>query len=1296
MNHSNSFIKGQSLTSPEVQENQSFVNALNGQLNYNGRELSFSNKNGTLKIVTPIDFKSIVKEIVGNFPFEDELILFTKSSEDEIKGHTWSVKEVSENSYTFDKIHEADYNFEDGTRLRTVGVNENRIYKRVYFTDGKQDFRSINVAYPELSNLSIDELNVFPKTPLGPPIVKDITSGGSVKASMVQYCYRLVSINGNMTKFSMYSDRSVILNNYSDLNGNETAGLAGDNTGKIVKIEITDIDFSKFKIIEAYAINYEIKDTITSVALLGKQNLKDNKVVFYHDGTESTSAITIDEILSNSNDFKIVQTIETFENLFLAADITYSEIEDYDFDSKIIQANLVNVPFTDDYNPNPKSFKYLPYGNDTNNLVLGGESKNYKNGNGIRISFTVEQEEMSEAEYVNENLPNPNVSYGYNNDSITLTENYDKFGDRKFNESIRYSPNKASYQRGEVYRLGFKATKNNQNTFVKYIGDIYIPSVSDYVSYLDGDTYVKTSEKYVISEVSEGILYGNAIYLKVDVKLPQEIVDNFDHFEILRVKRKVSDKTILDQGVLFPTADYDPDYIYNDDDNKYPSGYSIRPGVQLNERISFINYASLYMNEEGYKLGSIYSFDSPKTVSQNQDYEEEILGNLKIISSLKVLKYENKILNKQKFNGYIPSGGHYYYNTGNYHRHILYKHVYYNFIEFETIEKGYFAGSNQIIPSGKFPSVDKYKLGNFGLGSWSNERQKEGLFNISSSDIDTMYYDDPNKNRFRLPSAAPTLFLKLSSDYLSQFEKIVFDGDYSEFPFLETRGILNTLDNNAGANWEERLDLKNGVTIISNLILVNLERTVTNQYGGRDDYAISQNQYTSIFKKKITTNEYSFVLRNGDIYIDIFHHQKFSLKDSPDMPSDFWNEPDKNVTTTGSISVVIETETPQIFAKGNKIISNGVDVEDGDNYTYNNAYISEDAKISITKPFNFEDVIDFPNLIQVSDVKLKGDQIDSWSNFNPVNFHELDLNKGDITNFIKIQNLLFATQSNEGLSQIFINSRAIIPSQDGRNIAIGTDSAINIEYSKEISKYGTSFFDSIAFADDSFMYLNDKFKKIIMFKGGVVSITDATFNQNSFYEKLKNKVINDVVGVYDERYSEMILCVDYGDNEQISVYFNNDNKFNVFCGNTDFKSNQFIQFKNKIFAKHNLNELHIKNEGTKGSYFGEVKNFEIEFVVNAAVQDVKMFDNFIGNIKSSDVKFKELKFSTNLTDEQVLLGNDDRYRIREGKHLIPYREKFRKPRMRGDYMNVKIIFDNSQNKEISIFEILTTIRKSFK
>ena len=102
------------------------------------------------------------------------------------------------------------------------------------------------------------------------------------------------------------------------------------------------------------------------------------------------------------------------------------------------------------------------------------------------------------------------------------------------------------------------------------------------------------------------------------------------------------------------------------------------------------------------------------------------------------------------------------------------------------------------------------------------------------------------------------------------------------------------------------------------------------------------------------------------------------------MPSDFWNQPDRNVTTTGSISVVIETETPQIFAKGNKIISNGVDVEDGDNYTYNNAYTSEDAKISITEPFNFQDVIDFPNLIQVSDVKLKGDQIDSWSNFNPV------------------------------------------------------------------------------------------------------------------------------------------------------------------------------------------------------------------------------------------------------------------------------------------------------------------------
>jgi hypothetical protein len=1295
MKHINSFEKGQTLISPEIQPNQSFINGHNGQLNYNGQELSFVNKNGTLKITMPTAFNDKVKEIVGDFAFEDELILFTKNSVTETLGNVWSVKETTENNYSFTQIHEAAYNFTDGTRLATSGVNENGNYKRVYFSDGEQPFRSININYANLATLSIEELNMFPETIMEPPIVTELNDGGALKPMIVQYCYRLVSFNGNVTKFSMFSDRTVVLNSYDDIKTQNTAGVPGDNTGKSIKITIDNIDFNQFRTIEAFALQYEVKDVMTSVKSLGIANLESSSVFFNHLGTEPDASVSIDEVLINSNNFKTVKVIETYENLFLAGNIGYEPIQDYTFDSKIIQSNSVGASFTEDYNPNPQWYEYIP-----GTYVHGGKSNGYDTGNGIRISFITEKEDLSESTYVNANLPNVDVSLGYQNELVSLLGDYDSFGNKAFNESIRYSPNKASYQRGEIYRLAFKASKDGKDSFVKYIGDIKIPSIDDSISYLNGDTAVFTTDKYNVSINENNKVKGIAIYLKVDLKLPQAIIDNYDFFEILRVKRDSTNKTIIDQGVLFPTADKDLTDTSTTSEN-YPSGYQYQQGVQLPKKISFINYVGLYLREVHYKLGNVYSFDSPRVVSQLQDYQENSFNKIKILSSLEILKYENKLIDAEEYNAYAPSGGHYFINTGNYHRHVLYSHE-----EIATrninVENEYFAGENQIVPSGKIPEKDTYQLANIGLPTWSGENERQNNFYVSVL-IDSLYYDNPRQCRFKMSSAAPTLFLKLETDYLAEFVKNTFDGtDYSKFPFLDTKGILsyNTSSGNAGAN--DRM-IVSGDVIISNLVLVNLERDLSNQYGGRNEFAISQNQYISIHKEKISGNTYSLEVGNGDIYIDMFHHQKFSLKNTPEYPGDFIGisqtgdaATDKPVSVTSSISVALETDLPQIFSKGDKLIKSGVNIDSGEVYVFNDAYVSQEAKVSITKPFNFEEVTEFPNLIQVSDIKLNGNSYDSWSVFKSANFHELDLDKGGITNFIRIKDLLFATQSNKGLSQIFINPRAIIPSSDGRNITIGSSSPVNIEYSKEISKYGTSFLNSIAVSDDAFMYFNDKYQKLILFKGGVLSVSDSTFNQNSFYEKLKGKVINSVTGVYDERYSEMILCINYGSNENISISYNCDNKFNLFNGTSDFISNHFINFQNKVFAKNDLNELHIKNEGSKGSYFETVKDFELEFVVNPSIEDVKIFDNFIGVINSSGIKFKSLSFKTNLVPEQTILAADTRYKIREGRHLVPYREIIGKPRMRGDYMIVKLVFDNSQNKNISITSVISAVRKSFK
>ena len=77
-----------------------------------------------------------------------------------------------------------------------------------------------------------------------------------------------------------------------------------------------------------------------------------------------------------------------------------------------------------------------------------------------------------------------------------------------------------------------------------------------------------------------------------------------------------------------------------------------------------------------------------------------------------------------------------------------------------------------------------------------------------------------------------------------------------------------------------------------------------------------------------------------------------------------------------------------------------------------------------------------------------------------------------------------------------------------------------------------------------------------------------------------------------------------------------------------------------------------------------------------------------------------IKFHTNLIPEQVILENDTRYKVREAIHIFPYRERIGEDkasvnRMRGSYLNVRIIFEN-KNELISIFNVVSTYRKSYK
>ena len=1321
----NNFMKGMMSTTPETEPNQFFTDGINGRLNYNGRELAFTNKDGTLLISAPSSFYIEAEEVVGHYSFEDELILFAKREESP-NGSVWSVKETAtENEYTFNKIHEGDYNFPEGVKLVCRGVFENEHFKRVYFTDGVNPLRTINVLEEDLINMPISRTPLFQEAELPAPTITGF-GAGSVKAMNVQYVYRLVSSSGSVSAFSRFTLMQSVMANYTTVE-KDTAVLAGESTGSSVEVAINlkQDAVDSFQVIECYAVCYEAKNSVTSVVTLGIRDVATENL-FIHSGGEPDANFSIDSVFvpGGANFFKTCKELEIIDNLLLVADMTYDGSEEENtFDPLIKQYDHAGNTWEGKYNPDPKQYLFdktwnPSYSDDRFDWIVGGESEGYKNGNGIRVSFRTFKNRLSYT-----NGPRGNV-----NEIRPNMSSLDAYGVSPSEDKSRYNPADASYQREEVYRFAIRFNSKGKESFVRYIGDFRIPSIDLYEAYYSGHesevapATPRTRYKISSSGGSGAKLHdGINLYPVFDVKLPKSITDKYDSYDILRVKRGPDDRTVIDQGLAYPMQ---KEVWTNPSDSAKARGYTLKRGSTASIGNCYRFCAGMYNptdqntnsgSDKSLKIGPfehrphlglpyanydhqnhVSSFDSPMTVSGMEDYS--LNGTVRYQPMAKVFCLDYNFINGS-FGKRAQDHGYW-----NYYRHVFFTHV--------GVDDGLLINRNEaLLTAGK--DVDQNIIKNYAFAnpmdsvSIGTDRPVLNLglttFSGNSTVGNSYYHTEQRENKCKTSTAERTLILR------SHFPcgKGSSVGTWSDDKFLY--GIKTYGTNGHFTPFEPVHSANNhdwpfwvGQSVVLNSLVISLVRDLDKQYGGRTDYAISNNTFIKCHTEDISKGEdigndikyYSSVVKNGDIYVDLFHHKKFHKEESPNLDTPGGGKEAYHDSLSGSFSVVLETHISQLHSKGKKLIKGVVDEVNSDVYIYNDAYESESNKTSITKPFNFKEVTSFPNQIQVSDLKINGDIYDSWSIFQTSNFHELELNNGRITNLINHKGNLYATQSNEGLYRIYINPRAIVQSQDGRSISIGQGDIVNIEDSDQISIHGTSFNKSVVISDEGFMFFNDKHRKVIMVTNGVAEISDITFNQSKIYDELKGKQINDVSAYYSERFSEMVLCVNYDTDKYMAICYNNSPLFNLFNGTSDAVSNMYIKFRDKIIARHNSNKLYLLDEGEKGNFFGTVKDTELEFVVNPNIEDVKIFDNFMGIIESNGVKFKEIRFYTNLNEEQVIYGDDYRYKIREGRHIVPLREQQGKPRMRGDYMKIRIIFDNSNNKLISIVSVLTQYRKS--
>ena len=194
-----------------------------------------------------------------------------------------------------------------------------------------------------------------------------------------------------------------------------------------------------------------------------------------------------------------------------------TDLNDYEFTFSTLQVQI-DSEYVYDFNSNTP----------TGQKVNGAISYGFNSGNGIRISFTTEDEKVLKK----------------------ATETYEG-NDKIFN---LYLPNlKKGFFKNEIYRLFIEFKTNQEKLFAIPLGDICIPKTDEIISFIDEDgNAVITTNKYVNQFTINNDLYVQKIKIKIEVRLNCKFKKDIKTYQLMYVERTEDNRTILAQGISAP------------------------------------------------------------------------------------------------------------------------------------------------------------------------------------------------------------------------------------------------------------------------------------------------------------------------------------------------------------------------------------------------------------------------------------------------------------------------------------------------------------------------------------------------------------------------------------------------------------------------------------------------------------------------------------------------------------------------------------------------------------------------
>lgn len=1159
-------------------------------------------------------------------------------------------------------------NFTPTTSVSTVGRYETENIQKVYWSDGTELLRSINIVNDN-TGIQVDNLNVVPNFSQSPIRIDSVEEGGRHKAGKIQYAYRLSALNG-ATSFFSAATGLVALNNSTFSDTDFLGNDLDDDVNKSVRVSIDNID-TAFEYVNIYSIFYSSINQVPQIRLVAEIEIPTGQTsISFLDTGSVISTITIEEFNSLGGRVFAADYLESRKNILFAGGITEDQFE-IDLDCRAYR-----------FRTSPSTHALIVEDSDASVTPALGYYV-YPNGNWEYRNFTASTiidsgtnwEVPETANVINqvndvyntniETIPD-NSKTIYQSDGVTLGGTgkivsyrfVNNIIDDVYNiDGVDISPSEeakllttTSHKRDEVYRYGIVFfNSRGQKSFVKWIGDVRIPNETS------GERTYKT----------DGTT-NNVSLVNVDIEftvnfaaIPADIRSQISGFQIVRVERTRADRSVIAQGVAIPSAT---------DNRATPIALSLRADLKAGVDAT---------NDIGRK---VIGFFSPETFMggltlQGTAYRLKYVG---FVSNFGIRSYTGADINFGDRNAAASSAV--FYPDATYPEVSVVREDLYKTSDLVDLKNLSILPSD---PENGPQNILTTRLTSGGTGSAvyrhavaSDGSGTEGAFSFA-----------PTGTILSLETAITGMFLDTGSLAAAK-----------EFPIVDLL-VDNYTSRYGGLTYQSRI--YNTYVPASEFVKSGTGNVTSTAKG--DIYVSVYEQFTSLIDPAAETSSDNVDRRQRVAIVPIESSVNYLLANQKPARLALLPGFSRIVLSFGSVTF---TNTPALLettAAGIQAYPESYPSDLKDFNSYNTVYsaVPRYPQFFVEDP-QFRPVEKLDTTIIASEIKTNGEIVDNWTRFLFANTLEVESDKGSLMGLLERADRLFFFQEN-GFGTVAVQDREVVTGSTGIPTTLGTG-AILERFDYISTSIGIVNENHLIPTSDAFYLYNHARRNLYSFSGQLREIS-LEGNMSSYFDNLSTAHSLGLIGGYDFRFQEALFAV----GGKVLCYSEKLGRFTSFY---TFDPSVFISlFENLLSVSKTGGNLFKHNIGDYSSFYGVVSNTVVEILIMPKAGQPCIFDNisYRSIVSDNTQKYDGDTFSTisfendYQSPDPVNIASDDPNNVspaiaktfRVWRSPVPIEDlgdNYTSERMLDIYMKVTLTYPNTNNRKIKLYDLTSYFR----